>query len=77
MSKKKGHVSKIKRALVKGGKGEGALLLSNWVTCKSIRGTSYKIKGAHFHPCCAMVAMISCPVGSCWYKVHFNQSSQY
>ena len=39
MSKEKGHVSKIKRALVTGEKGEEALLLSNRGTCQSKRGT--------------------------------------
>ena len=39
MSKEKGHVSKIKRALVRGEKGEGARLLSNRGTCQNKRGT--------------------------------------
>ena len=38
MTKEKRHVAKIKRALVRGEKGEGALLLSNRGTCQSKRG---------------------------------------
>ena len=39
MPKEKGHVSKIKMALVRGEKGEGAHLVSNRGTCQSKRCT--------------------------------------